>query len=419
MVAPGGRLRIIVTGLIAQHARLGGLTWHYLHYLLGLKELGHEVSYIEDSGQWPYVADGSSAGGSWVAYDCSPNVTYLASIMTRFGLGDRWAYRFPITDEWFGMSATHRAELISSADLLVNVSGTLEYPSRYRGAARLVYVDTDPVFTQLELAYGQDADFAGRIAEHDVHFTFAKHVDTLAPTAYDWISTRQPIDLSQWPVRPPEREAFTTVMSWASYAPRSYRGELYGQKDVEFLHFLDLPSRVSSPLEVALPLIRHPEWEAKAWETRRDLLPLDTLARLEKANWNVTDLLSSSGWRWVDAFDAGSDLDRYRCYVSSSRAEWTVAKNLYVRGQAGWFSERSACYLAAGKPVVTQDTGLEGALPTGQGLLAFRTLDDAVGAIEEVNRDYARHARAARELAREYFDAPAVLADVLERTAAS
>jgi hypothetical protein len=410
-------LRVVVTGLIAQHPRLGGMTWHYLHYLLGLQKLGHEVMYLEDSGQWPYVLEGSSDAASWIAYDCSPNVDYLAAIMERFGLTDRWAYRFPIADEWFGIGPARRTELLRTADVILNVSGTLEDPGRYRGAARLVYIDTDPVFTQLEIAYGEHTDFAARVAAHDVHFTFAAHAGLLHPTPYAWLTTRQPIDLSEWQLDSPSRDDFTTVMSWASYAPKSYGGEVYGQKDVEFLRFLDLPSRVSAPLEVALPSIRHPEWEPVAWEQRLTLLPADALARLEGLDWNVPALLESAGWRCVNAFEAVGDLDRYRGYIATSKGEWTVAKNLYVRGQVGWFSERSACYLAAGKPVVTQDTGLEGALPTGDGLLTFRTLDDAAAGIEQVNGSYARHARAARELAREYFDAERVLSDLLEEAA--
>jgi glycosyltransferase involved in cell wall biosynthesis len=386
-------LRIIVTGLIAQHPRLGGITWHYLHYLLGLKKLGHDVSYVEDSGQWPYHID-SSVANDPTAYDCTPNVSYLTSVMARFGIADKWAYRFPISGQWFGMASESVKELVRTADLLVNVSGTLEHPEEYHGRARLVYIDTDPVFTQIQLALGENAEFAARIAAHHVHFTFAQHMEALPPTPYRWVATRQPIELSEWPESQPIRETFTTIMNWVSYPPLWYRGECYGQKDVEFLRFVDLPSRVSTPLEVAVPVIR-------------------------QEHWKPTDVLASSGWQRVNAFDACGDLDKYRAYISSSRAEWTVAKNLYVRGQTGWFSERSACYLATGKPVVTQDTGLAGVIPTGEGLVAFRTLDEAVAAIEDINRDYSRHARTAREIARQYFDASTVLAELLDRAGTS
>jgi hypothetical protein len=390
-------LRVVVSGLIAQHARVGGMTWHYLHYLLGLKRLGHDVVYIEDSGQWPYIVDppvASDVTSDQAAYDPSPNVSYLASVMARFDFQDSWAYRFPITGDWFGLSASRVKEVVRTADIIMNVSGTLEDPDRYRGAARLVYIDTDPVFTQIQLALGENEKFVSRIAAHDRHFTFAQHVEMLPPTRFRWLPTRQPVDLAEWTERPPAREAFTTVMNWVSYPPLWYRGECYGQKDIEFLRFLDLPSRVPTPFEVAVPIIYD-------------------------VHWRPTDPLASSGWHRVNAFDVCGDLDRYRSYITSSRAEWTVAKNLYVRGQAGWFSERSACYLAAGKPVVTQDTGLDGVVPSGEGLFVFRTMDEAVSAIEAINRDYRRHASAAHEVARQFFDAPVVLSELIERAAAS
>jgi hypothetical protein len=149
---PDSSLRIIVTGLIAQHPLLGGISWHYLQYVLGLKRLGHEVYYFEDSGQWPYNFDGGATGNDWTSYDCSENVTYLNSLMRRFGLDNRWAYRFPIGDQWYGVSDNERAEILKRADILLNVSGSLEFPDNYQQIGRLVYIDTDTVFTQVSLA---------------------------------------------------------------------------------------------------------------------------------------------------------------------------------------------------------------------------------------------------------------------------
>jgi hypothetical protein len=386
---PGSRLRIVVTGLIAQYP-LGGVAWDYLHYVLGLARLGHDVYYVEDTGEWPYnpVEGGVSEG-------CAYNVAHLRTLMERFGLGDRWAYRFPWQEQWFGLPDARREDVLASADLLVNVSGTLERPEAYRGIPRLAYIDSDPVFTQVRLAM-DPGPFRALVDAHDVHFSFG---ETLAradvpATGHTWRPTRQPIVLSEWPVQAARRSAFTTVMNWTSYAAVGFDGRTYGQKDVELTRFLDLPRRVApTVLELAVA------------EGKTDRTPRELLLR--------------HGWRLVDPAVACPDLDSYRDYVSSSRAEWSVAKHGYVAGAAGWFSCRSACYLAAGKPVVVQDTGFSAVLPTGEGLLAFGTMDEAVEAIAAVERDHDRHARAARDIAEAYFDAATVLTRFVEEAMAS
>src|SRR5215470_5350520 len=169
------KLRIVVTGLIAQHPRLGGVTWDYLQYPVGLARLGHDVYYFEDSGEWPYTPDGGASGGDWVAYDCAPNVGHLGAVMERFGLAERWAYRFPMTQRWFGLPARQRRAVIESADLLLNVSGTLRRPADYRRVPRLVYIDSDPVFTQVKLTLPRGhVKFRKRVAAHDVHMSFGE-----------------------------------------------------------------------------------------------------------------------------------------------------------------------------------------------------------------------------------------------------
>jgi hypothetical protein len=371
-------LRIIVTGLIAQYP-LGGVTWDYFQYVLGLAQLGHEVYYLEDTGQWPY---NPVEGG--VAKDCAFNVEHLAGLMSRFGLAEQWAYRFPWQSQWFGLSEAKRREVIQSADLLINVSGTLERPEEYRRVRRLAYIDSDPVFTQVKLARGQ-LDFRKWIDLHDVQFSFGECLSPAVPdTGHQWRPTRQPIVLSEWHPEMPQREVFTTVMNWTSYKPVVYGNQSYGQKDVEFMRFRELPSLVTpTALEIAV----------NAGKTRR----------------TPRQLLAHKGWRVVDPADVCPDLDTYRQYIESSKAEWSVAKNGYVLGQPGWFSCRSACYLAAGRPVVVQDTGFSAVLPVGEGLLAFSTVEEAVAAIKEIEANYARHAKAARALAVEYFDAAKVL----------
>jgi hypothetical protein len=377
------KLRIVVTGLIAQYP-LGGVAWDYFQYVLGLAQLGHEVYYVEDTGQWPY---NPVEGG--LGKDCAFNVEYLAGLMARFGLSERWAYRFPWQSQWFGLSDAKRRDVIDSADLLINISGTLERPEEYRQVRRLAYIDSDPVFTQVKLARGQ-LDFRKLVDMHDVHFSFGECLSPAVPaTGHHWRPTRQPIVLSEWRQTTPLREVFTTVMNWTSYKPVVYGDQSYGQKDEEFMRFRELPSLVAPTiLEIAV----------NAGKTRR----------------TPRQLLAHRGWRVVDPAEVCPDLDTYRQYIESSKAEWSVAKNGYVVGKAGWFSCRSACYLAAGRPVAVQDTGFSVVIPTGEGLIPFNTLDEAVAAIHDIEAHYERHARAARALAVEYFDAGKVLTRLID-----
>ena len=402
-------LRIIVTGLIAQHRLLGGVTWDYLQVVLGIKRLGHDVYYIEGSGEWPYSFDGP-AGGDGVANDPRPTVEHLASVMARFGLSTKWAYQFPPTSEWFGLSDEKRTDLIRSADLLINVSGTLERPEDYRGVRRLVYIDTDPVFTQIDIA-GDNSGRRHQVDAHDVHFTFGECLGKHLPdTGHRWHPTRQPIVLSEWVSSVPHHDVFTTVMNWTSYKVVMYCGRTYGQKDVEFLKFMGLPQKVlPTTLEVALhkPHIR---WPSNYENTPACIRSLDR----DNATWTPHEVLTQLGWRVVDATEVCSDSDSYRRYIQQSKGEWSVAKNGYVEGKAGWFSCRSACYLAAGRPVIVQDTGFSKVLPVGEGLLAFGTLDEAEAGIREVEGNYRRHAKAARSIAEAYFDSDKVLNRLLE-----
>jgi hypothetical protein len=406
-------LRVIVTGLIAQHPTLGGVTWDYLQYVLGLARLGHDVYYFEDSGQWPYNLDGGLSGNDWIAYDPTPNVAYLAKIMARYGLEEKWAYRFPIKPCWFGLSHKKRREVLQSADLLINVSGTLERPSDYRQVRRLAYVDSDPVFTQvkLKLARGQ-TKFRKRVNAHDVHFSFGECLSEAVPTTgYRWRATRTPIVLAEWRPAMPRREVFTTVMNWTSYEPLKYSRHIYGQKDVEFERFIELPSKVHpTVIEVALSKLQHLNWQTYD----RSLPPAVLEVVRHQANWTPSDLLAYMGWHVVDPLQICPDLDSYREYIESSKAEWSVAKNGYVLGQPGWFSCRSACYLAAGRPVVVQETGFSKVLPIGKGLLPFKTTEEAAAAVHEINGNYAQHTKVARAIAEAYFDSRKVLTRLID-----
>ena len=405
------KLRIIVTGLIGQHPALGGVAWDYLQYPLGLRLLGHDVYYFEDSGEWPYTLYGGSSGSDWVAKDCDRNVAHLKSVMTRIGLEDRWAYRFPLRSSWHGLSDTTREEVLRTTDLLINVSGTVEHPDAYRSVGRMVYIDSDPIFTQVKIAKGDQA-FCRRVAAHDVHFSFGDSLcEGMIQTPYVWIPTRQPIVLREWRPLDTRRDVITTVMSWTSYRPLAHLGVTYGQKDAEFMKFLGLPSRMqTTPLEIALGNTEHVNWLT----ANAELTPSLQKILHDKPQLSATDLLQLTGWRVVDAYDRCGSLDSYRDYIRTSKAEWSVAKNGYVRGSAGWFSCRSACYLACGRPVVVQNTGFDRTLPVGEGLLTFHTVDEAVASLLEVLGNYARHCATAAQIASNYFEAEKVLADLLE-----
>jgi hypothetical protein len=375
-------LRIVVSGLLAQYP-LGGVAWDYAQYLIGLRRLGHDVYYVEDTGLWPYnpIEDG-------VSENCDFNVAYLASLMDRFELRDRWAYRFPWHAQWYGMADVVREAVISSADMVLNLSGSLAAPEEYRRGATLVYVDSDPVFTQVKLLRGQD-DFRALIDAHDVHFSFGERVREAGfDTGHDWRPTRQPVVLTEWSTGAEAHGPYRTVMNWTSFKPLVWNGRTFGQKDEELRRFVELPEQLPVRLELAIAS--------------------------GKTSHPPVDLLRRHGWRVVDPADVCPDLDSYRAFLQGARAEWSVAKHGYVAGHAGWFSCRSACFLAAGRPVVVEDTGLTGILPIGEGLLTFSSFDEAVAAIEECERAYARHSEAAAAIADEYFDAGRVLTSLLD-----
>jgi hypothetical protein len=396
-------LRIIVTGLMATHRFQGGVAWDYLNFVLGIKRLGHDVFYLEDMGGWPYNLDGV------IAPDAKPTVEHLAGLMAEFGLSNKWAYHFPTKPEWFGLSEQERRELIQSADILINVSGSLEKPEKYRQVKKLVYIDTDPVFTQIKATEG-DPDFRGRVNAHDVHFTFGECLSTdLLDTGHRWQPIRQPLVLNEWLCSLPHRNTFTTVMNWTSYDVITYGGRTYGQKDLEFVKFMTLPQKVfPTALEVALH--KAVRWPAKYENAMHGVS--DFVQNGQKPTPH--EILKHLGWRIVDPMKVCPDFSSYRAYIQTSKGEWSVAKNAYVDGKSGWFSCRSACYLAAGRPVIVQDTGFSRVLPVGEGINSFNTLDEAEAGIREIEGNYSRHAKAAQEIADAYFDSDKVLNRLLE-----
>jgi hypothetical protein len=371
---------IVLAGALARRPGAGGHAWVFLQYLLGLGRLGWDVLFLD----W---LDPATCGGP---VERSPQAAWLRSVLEDYGLGEA----FSLFDRSTGEAADGlpREEVLRRArgcTFLLNVMGYLDDEEILAAVPRRVFLDIDPGFPQM----WRELDLANLFQGHDDFVTVGGRVgepDCAIPTGgLSWLRTPPPVVLEHWPEqRDAGGEAFTSIVSWRGpFAPIEYQGRTYGVRAHELRKFAELPRRSGRKFELALDI--HPD------ETR-DLA-----------------LLEENGWDLVDPVEAAGDPDRYRDYVSGSLAELMVAKGLYVETRSGWFSDRSACYLASGRPVLAQDTGLEGLLPVGEGLLTFRTLDEALGGVEAICDDYERHAAAARAVAEEHFDSDGVLGRLL------
>ena len=364
--------RIAVAGAVAQKPGCAGHAWQFLQYLLGFRRLGFEVLLLDRVDGEP------TAGAAW-----------LDHVLSDAGLGDSWSLALA-DGTHAGVERRRALEFVRDADLLLNVMGFCTDEELLGAARRRVFLDTDPGFGQMWRELGLADVFAG----HDAHVTIAERIgadDCTVPTCgLRWITTPQPVVLDAWPAAPvPIRMRFTSVASWrGAYGPVDFGGRRYGLRVHELRRFADLPRRAPGAFELALDI--HPADEADA------------------------ELLRGGGWRLVDPTAVAATPSAYRDYVRGSGAEVMVAKNMYVESRSGWISERSLCYLASGRPVLAQDTGFSELHPTGEGLLAFSTPQEAAAGAEEVVAQPRRHARAARELAAERFDSDRVLGRLLE-----
>jgi glycosyltransferase involved in cell wall biosynthesis len=383
-------MRIVVCGLAATYP-LGGVSWDYLAYVDGFRRLGHDVLYLEDTGAWFY-----DPAAQTFCDDPAPNLRYLRAALATLGLDDTpWSVRAP-DGTYHGGDGAAVAQFCRAADLFLNVSGCCWLRDEYRTARRVAYVDTDPGFTQATLwavahdCATEDQRFSvNLIRRHDRFFTFAEHIGATDCRVPDcgiaWRTTRQPVVLERWPYayRPTARR-FTTVLSWRTERhPPVIDGVAYGGKDVEFLRFAAMPSHTRAALEVAV------------------------------AGAAPRERLAAAGWHVADAHACSRTMAAYQQYLSESRGEWSIAKEVYVALRSGWFSTRSAFYLAAGKPVVVEDTGWSAHYPTGAGLFAFSTMAEAAAALEAIEADYRRHCEAARAVAAEELAAARVLERLL------
>jgi GT2 family glycosyltransferase len=387
-LVPKARPKIVLLGMMTKMP-VAGVVWQNLHYLLGFERLGYEAYYVETHARTPSMLmsredDDSSALAA----------EFIAAIMRRFGLADRWAFKALHDDgRCFGMSEHQLERLYGSAELLINLHGGTQPLPELSAGGRLVYLETDPVQLQLELKHEvqETIDF---LEPHVAFFTFAENwgkPDCELPKhdRFQFIPTRQPVVVDLWPDRSPQAaDVFTTIGNWRQeWRDVTYEGERYTwSKHHEFLKYMELPKVTGQAFELAL---------SSCDDSEREML-------VEK------------GWRVRDGLEVSRGIDSYRDYIGASRGEFTVAKDQNVRLRTGWFSDRSATYLASGRPVITQDTGFGSVLPTGEGLFGFDSLGAAAEAVKEVDTDYARHARAARELARERFGHEPVLGAMLE-----
>jgi len=383
------RGKIVIWGVLA-HSPFGGMTWQVLHHLVGLRRLGFDVWYVEDADRSVFHPLTFCA-----TLDATANIAYLARHMESIGLGDRWIFRPPgVYDTCFGACGpAGLAQLYKEADAVLNLCGAQELRPSHQDIRCLVYLETDPVTNQIGVANGS-LQTIETLAAYDVLFTYGENFgapDCGVPVErFCWQPTRPPVCVDWWATTasPAPGAALTTVANWKHTGKDViWQGETYyWSKHHEFLRFIDLPRHSSIPLELALGAMSG-----------------DEAAHMRNHGWRIVPSVSLS------------DPSAYRDYIRASYGEFTVAKDQNIRLRSGWFSDRSACYLAAGRPVITQDTGFPNLLPTGAGLFAFTTMDEALAAIEAVAQDSTRHAAAARQIAEEYFAAERVLGDVLRR----
>jgi hypothetical protein len=369
-------VKILCAGIIARYP-FGGVTWCSLMYLLGLRALGHDVRYIEDTGECIYDPETNA-----ISEDPGYGTRYIHAALDPYGFGDRWTF-VNYDGAYHGASHDTIVQFCRDADLFIDLSGGAWFwRDEYQRIPRKVFIDTDPVFTQLAIAKG-DPWYVDFFRGFDHLFTFGANIGTAASDVpvgdFRWHHTWQPVVMDEWRApAAPDDAPFTTVMTWKT---ESFT-DVDGNKDREFVKFIDVPARATAPLRLA---VNGPQ-----------------------------ALLNAHGWPTVDAMGVSRSLWDYRAFIHGSKAEFGVAKHAYVSRRSGWFSDRTECYLASGRPALVQNTGWSAHLPHGEGLLPFSTVDEAVDGLDRISCNYAVHAERSIEIAREHFDAARVLPALIE-----
>jgi len=381
--------KIVLLGMMTK-IPVAGAVWGTMQYLIGFQRLGYDVYYVEAHGRTPsmlmqHETDDSSALAA----------AYIEKVMRRFDLGGQWAFHALHDDgRCYGMTEGQLKELYRSAALIINYHGATVPLPEHSATGRLIYLETDPVELEIEL-YDNDPKAIAFLEPHVAFFTWGLNYGrpdckVPLPERFPFRPMPPAVVMDMWePYRDGPGERFTTIGNWHQSGQVRYQGEIYTwSKHHEFLKYLDLPRRTRQPFELAL-------------------------SGYEEAD---RTLLEKNGWKIRPALEVSQDLEPYRRYITHSRGEFTVAKDQNVRLRSGWFSERSAQYLAAGRPVITQETGFSNVLPTGQGLFGFSTMEEILSAVESINADYERHSRKAAEVARQWFGYEVVLKQLLEAT---
>jgi hypothetical protein len=385
---PPTKGKIIVFGILFWYP-LAGVTYQFLHYLIGLRKLGYDPYYIEDSGRWIYDPR---------LNDFSPDVTgnlgLVVPVLEQHGFGDRWAFRGNYPDgKCYGMTQKQILQLYRDAEAFLNVTGAQEIRDEHRQVRRRIYVESDPFASQVKVA-SRDEGMIAMLAEHDTHFSFGENLgqpDCNTPIErFRWRPTRQPVATELWKncVRTGGTN-YTTVTTWHNKGKNlEWRGDTwYWTKDREFVQFLELP------------LLR----------------PKQSFELATSVGDDVQKLLRKDRWGQRGSIEISQDAGLYKRYIQESRGEFTVARDQYVRPNTGWFSDRTCCYLAASRPVITQETGFSKFIPSGKGLFGFRTMEDILHAVDAIESDYPGNRRAARDIAMEYFEAEKVVGSLMKR----
>ncbi len=377
---------LVIAGALAQKPKIAGHTWVLLQYLLGFRRLGWRTLFID------YLEPSLCVDqrGSSCALEDSDNLRYVLDVVRAFGLEEDYVLTGPGGESLIGMPRSRLLERVGHSAALLNIMGYLRDEEILGRASKRIFLDIDPGFCQFWDLMGLHCPFAG----YDSFVTIGLNIgrpDCMIPTCgLDWIVTPQPVVLEWWPRSEVPGESFTTIASWrGAYGPVEFQGRSYGLRVHQFRRFVDLPGLTGRPFELALAI--------------------------DPAETRDLALLSENGWTLVDPRMVAGDALAYRSYIGRSLAEFSVAKDIYVQTRGGWISDRSLCYLASGKPVLAQETGFSRHYPTGEGLISYSTLEEAVAGVEEITRDPDRHARAARALAEEYFDSDKVLARLLQK----
>ncbi|MDQ6913931.1 MAG: hypothetical protein M3119_08390 [Verrucomicrobiota bacterium] len=385
------RKRIVVMGFMGSMP-IAGVIWQHLHYIVGLQRLGHDVYYIEHSARVPY----NPKRGDF-SFDFSYTGKLFACLASEFGFKDRWSFcaRYLPENPSAGLPLVRLRQLYREADAILNVCGAHELHDELLVSDRLIYIESDPGLEQIKIDQ-RDPLTLEHLRGHRTLFTFGENVNTrkfpVPKRRLKWLPTRQPVVMDFWQGRDaPKRSAvFTSIANWSTSGQKDikWRGEKYlWSKSREFLRFIAAPRKAGEPFELATDI--------KKEETRE---------KFRKNHWRLHSPVALS-----------IDHHRYRDYIQNSKGEFTVAKDQYVRLNTGWFSDRSACYLAAGRPVITQETGFSDHYGNSSGLFAFNSLGEIAEAVKMINADYRKHSRAATSLAAEVFDAGKVLRSLLER----